>query len=75
MPISMTTRDGFEWYYITMLLILPQYHRKENLIRFAYYWNTGIMEYWGLGNWDSGPLEKFVFDLGGSILNHENPPL
>jgi hypothetical protein len=33
------------------------------------------MEYWGLGNWDSGPLEKFVFDLGGSILNHENPPL
>jgi hypothetical protein len=51
MLISMTTRAGFEWYYITMLLILPQYREKEKLFRFAHNWNVGVLEYWIIGAW------------------------
>ena len=28
-------------------------------------WNTGKMEYWVLGNWDFGLLEKFILTWEG----------
>jgi hypothetical protein len=47
------------------------------------YWNVGILGF-GLrlveptarrGNWDVGPLEKFIVDLGGNISNNKKIPL
>jgi hypothetical protein len=38
------------------------------------YWNTGMMEYWALKNWDVGPLEKCPVDMGGNISSHNIPP-
>jgi len=34
-----------------------------------------MMEYWVLGNWDVGTLEKFIGDMGGKISNNKNIPL
>jgi len=43
-------------------------------------WNTGMMEYWVLGNWDVGPLEILPLeilplDTGGNISKNESSPL
>jgi len=38
-------------------------------------WDTGMLEYWVLGNWDVGTLEKFIADMGGKVSNNKNLPL
>jgi hypothetical protein len=34
-----------------------------------------MMEYWVLGNWDVGTLEKFIVDMGGKVSNNKKIPL
>jgi len=34
-----------------------------------------MLEYWVLGNWDVGPLEKCIVDMGAKVSNNKKIPL
>jgi hypothetical protein len=34
-----------------------------------------MLEYWVLGNWNVGTLEKFIVEMGGKVTNNKNIPL
>jgi hypothetical protein len=34
-----------------------------------------MLEYWVLGNWDIGTLEKCIVDMGGKVSNNKRNPL
>jgi hypothetical protein len=34
-----------------------------------------MVEHWVLGNWEVGPLEILVFEMGRKAVNNQKPPL